>query len=230
MTMEWMRPLQVVFRRWFLVVIPVAIVALFTLPDLLTLGPAAVGGFTTTIRYTAAQQLNAIPDRDGDFQDVWLASELTVNAFSEWIRSSQFAAEVRAALAAEGLEIAPGAFSLMTDNDRSVGVIAINGADASEVESVALAAIRVLQTRAQVYFPQLGDQPAQVTLLDQPIVNAVPPALPNRLRPLLQLAIAVIGGIGLAFLAEYFDPILRRREQVQGINLSVIATIPREGR
>ncbi len=232
MEFEWMGPIQVVLRRWWLVVIPVVIVALFSLPTLLMLGPTATGGFSTTIRYTAAQALEAIPDRDGDFQDVWLASELTVNAFSEWIRSSQFAGEVRAMLAAEGVEIDPGAINFMTDNDRSVGVIAITGPDAMDamqLEQVALAAIRVLQTRAQVYFPQLGDQPARVTLLDQPIVTAIPPALPNRLRPLLQVAIALIAGIGLAFLVEYLDPILRRREQLEGLNLRVIAIIPREG-
>lgn len=227
--MEILRFLRVLFRRWYLVLIPVLIVGAATVRDLLSAAPALTGGFVTVVRYTAAQDLGAIEGRDGDFQDVWLASELTVNAFTDWIESSQFAGEVNRVLAAEGLEIdTTGRFN--TDNERSVGVIEIRWEDAVQLEQIASAAIEVLQTRSGDYFPQLGGTPAQVELLDDPVISPSPAPITNRLRPLIGLGVAMLAGIVLAFLAEYFDPVLRRREQVEALKVPVVGSIPREQR
>ena len=92
--MELLMIVRVLLRRWYLVLIPVVVAAVLVVPDMLGDGPAVSGGYTTTIRYTAAQTLEAIPDRQGDYQDVWLASELTVRAFTEWVRTGRFAEEV----------------------------------------------------------------------------------------------------------------------------------------
>jgi capsular polysaccharide biosynthesis protein len=229
--MEVMQVLRVLLRRLPLVLIPVIIVALVALPDLLADvlpgQPDVQGGFVTVLRYTAAQVLDAIPERDGDYQDVWLASELTVNAFTEWVKSSEFALEVNELLLQQGEDVnTRGAFA--SDNERSVGVIEIRWGDEQTLRRIANATVEVLQTRSGDYFPQLGDVPARVALLDTPTISPAPPPLTNRLRPLLQLGVALLAGITLAFLAEYFDPVLRRREQVEGLNLPVVARIPRE--
>lgn len=207
--------------------IPVVVAAIFAVPALLRDTPADSGGFTTTLRYTAAQVLEAIPGRDGDFQDVWLASELTVNAFTEWVRSSRFAEEVALAAAEQGLTIAPGALVIRSDNERSIGQVFINWPDEAELRTLVDAAILVLQTRNQAYFPQLGDVPAQVEILDEPRITPAPPALPDRFRPLLQLGLALLAGIGLALLVEYLDPTLRDRYDAESTGLVVVATIPR---
>lgn len=225
--MELMLVLRVLSRRWYLVLIPVVVVGALTARDLLPNLQGSSGGFVTTLRYTAAQVLDAIPQRDGDYQDVWLASELTVNAFTEWIESSEFAQAVNTLLAGEGLEVdTSGRFA--TDNERSIGVIEIRWDDAAQLEQIIRAATDVLANRSSDYFPQLGGEPAQVELLDNAVISSVPPPITNRLRPLLQLAVALLAGIVLAFLAEYFDPVLRRREQVEALRLPVIASIPRE--
>lgn len=225
--MELMLVLRVLLRRWYMVLIPVIIAAAISLPALLNNEQPAAGGFSTVIRYTAAQVLSAIPERDGDFQDVWLASELTVNAFTEWIRSSRFAEEVNQILAAQGLDInTAGRYA--ANNERSVGQIFIGWEDAAQLEQIASAALEVLQTRSADYFPQLGNTPAQVEILDTPVITASAPPLTNRLRPLLQIGVALIAGIGLAFLVEYLDPTLRRREQIESLNLPVLVSIPRE--
>jgi capsular polysaccharide biosynthesis protein len=225
--MELMLFLRVLLRRWYLVLIPVLIVAAFTVPDLLPGQAAAAGGFVTTLRYTAAQVLEAITDRDGDYQDVWLASELTVNAFTDWIESSEFAQEVNTILSREGLEVdTRGRFA--TDNERSIGVIEIRWDDAAQLEQIAAATIQTLQTRSSAYFPQLGGAPAQVTMLDEPVVSPAPAPITNRLRPVMQLGVALLAGIVLAFLAEYFDPMLRRREQVEALDIPVLGSIPRK--
>jgi len=228
--MELMLILRVLLRRWWLVAIPVAIVAAATIPDFLSNRGLAAGGFTTTIRYSAAQVLDAIPGRDGDFQDVWLASELAVNALTDWVRTSTFVDEIVRRAATQGVEVNPAALSIAADNKRSVGQLIMSYPDSAILQTVIDAALDVLKTRAQDYFPQLGGQAAQVTVLDVPVVNAAPPPIANRLAPLIRLGIALFAGAGLAFLAEYLDPTLRRREQVEALGLPVIATLPRDGR
>lgn len=225
--MELMLILRVLIRRWWLVAIPVVAAAVFVVPDLLEDGPATSGGFTTTIRYTAAQQLDALPQREGDYQDVWLASELTVNAFTDWVRSGQFKAEIAALTAERGLTFDPGALSIAADNERSIGQIFINWPDDAELAIIAGAAIEVLQSRNQAYFPQLGDAPAQVTLLDAPGIAPAAPALVDRFAPLVRLALAVLAGVGLAFLVDYLDPTLYTRDELETAGIAVLASVPR---
>ena len=233
--MELMLFIRVLLRRWYMIVIPVAIVAAFTVPGIVN-PQASGGGFSTSVRYTASQVLDALPERDGDYQDVWRASELAVNAFTEWIVSSSFADEVGALLAERGdITIEPALLrgKFIGENFNSIGRMTINWpgqGEAARAELVAItdAALVVLQTRNSAYFPQLGDVPAEVEILDEPIINVVPPSLTSRFEPLLRLGLAVVAGVGLALLVEYLDPMLRRREQLEAMRLHVIATIPRE--
>ncbi len=225
--MELILILRVLMRRWYLVLIPVVIVAFFILPDFLG-GSAASGGYTTTIRYSASQVLEAIPNRDGDYQDVWLASELTVNALTDWVRTSSFLGEVEQTARESGASVSAAAIGIAADNRRSVGQIQISYPDLETLKALSEAAINVLKNRAQYYFPQLGQQPAQVTILDVPQIVAAPPPITNRLAPLIRLGIGLLAGMAVAFMAEYFDPTLRRREQVEALGLPVIATLPRD--
>jgi capsular polysaccharide biosynthesis protein len=133
-------------------------------------------------------------------------------------------------VAESDLTFDPVALAVAADNERSIGQVFLNWPDAGELEMIAQAAIVVLQTRNQEYFPQLGDQPARVTLLDEVRIVPAPPPLANRFAPLIRIGVALLAGIGLAFLAEYFDSTLRSREEVEQLGLPVIATIPRDRR
>lgn len=218
---------KVLMRRWWLVLLPVAVAAVIVVPDMLKDGPTAPGGYTTVLRYTAAQVLEAIPQRDGDYQDVWLASELTVNAFSEWVRSSRFKDEVAVVAAEAGVTINLAALSIAADNERSIGQIFISWSNDAELAVIAQAVVEVLQTRSQDYFPQLGDAPARVTLLDTPHIVPTAPPLADRFGSILRLGVALIAGVGLALLAEYLDSALRERQDLERLGLRVIGTIPR---
>jgi capsular polysaccharide biosynthesis protein len=219
---------RVIRRRWYLIVIPIIIVGAVVAPDFFDNGPAVSGGFTTTVRYTAAQELDALPNRDGDFQDVWLAAELTVDAFTEWVRTNKFAEEVALVTARNGLEINPAALSIAADNARSIGQIFISWSDEAQLAVIANAVIEVLSERNQAYFPQLGGVSAQVRLLDEPVITPAPPPLADRYAPLVRMAFAVIIGVGIAFAVEYLDPRLHRREDLESMGFKVIATIPRK--
>ncbi|MCB9450273.1 MAG: hypothetical protein H6672_02475 [Anaerolineaceae bacterium] len=226
--MELILVLRILLRRWVLVLIPALVAAVIVLPDLLNGAETVSGGFTVTLRYSAAQELDAIPNRDGDYQDVWLASEFTVNAFTDWVRTSSFVNEIMQTTTAQNVEVNPGLLGVAADNSHSVGVLTMSYPDAATLEAIAQAAITVLQSRAQAYFPQLGAQPAQVTVLDTPQVVAAPPPIGNRLAPFIRIGVGLFFGVALAFLVEYLDPTLRRREQVEQLGLPVIAALPKE--
>jgi capsular polysaccharide biosynthesis protein len=224
--MELMLIIRVLLRRWWLVLLPVVVAAVFVVPDFLRNRSAVSGGFTTVVRYTASQVLDN-PDRKGDYQDIWLASELAVNALTDWVKTNSFAAEVAQKAADQGLKIDPDALAITSDNERSVGQVFITWNDEAQLKVIAQAAIGVLETRTQAYFPQLGDQPAQVRMLDAPQIAPAPPPIVDRFAPFIRIGLALLAGMGLAFLAEYLDPTLRRREEVEALGLTIVATIPK---
>ncbi len=228
--MEIMLILRVLLRRWWLVLIPVIIVAAIVVPEFLNPGTPSASGFTTMVRYSAAQEFN-LPERDGDYQDVWLASELAVNALTAWVQTNSFRQEMAVVLAKNGAtDINLDNLGLAADNQRSVGQLFLSWSDAAELQTITDAALTVLQTRTQDYFPQLGDEPAQVTLLDSPVITPAPPPIANRFAPLIKLALALLAGIGLAFLAAYFDSTVYQRDELEALGLPIIATIPRHRR
>lgn len=224
--MDAMAVVRMLLRRWYLILLPVIVAGVLVAPDLLA-QPTGSGGFSVSIRYTAAQVLDAIPERDGDYQDVWLASELTVDAFTEWVRHSRFLEAVRAELASMGQTFPTDGLGIASDNDKAVGRIDIGWHDAEQLDIIADAVVNVLQGQNGQIFPQLGGVNAQVELLDEPRVVASPPPIASRLGPVLKLIVALLGGIALALLAETADPYIRRRAQLDDAALRVLATVPK---
>jgi hypothetical protein len=225
--MELMLVWRVLVRRWWIVVIPVVVAAIFVIPQWLMDRSATSGGFSVTLRYTAAQSASNVSPRDGDYQDVWLASELAVNALTDWVRSGTFKDEIQTALGtSDAVDI--GGLGIAADNKRSVGQLIMSYPDESGLRTITQVAMDVLKTRAQAYFPQFGNHPAEVTFLDLPQFVAAPPQLTNRFAPLIRLGMGLLGGVLLAFLWEYLDPFVYRREQLEAMGLPVVATIPRK--
>jgi capsular polysaccharide biosynthesis protein len=211
-------------RWWWLIILPPLVVAALSLPAFLGRGSAVSGGYAVQFKYTAAQQTSNLPPRDGDYQDVWLASEYTVNAFTEWIRSSTFRQELGAVL---GNQANLGALGIATDNQRSIGQVQMSHPDSAQLEAIAAAALVVLQTRNQAYFPHLGEQPALVTVIDAPVVTPAPPPLTNRFEPLIRVAIGLAGGLALAVAFEYADRRVRYNDDIERYGLRVLGRIPR---
>jgi len=222
--MEIVGLLRILRRRWWLLLLPVVIVTVLVIPDFLSSDSAISGGFNTQIRYSASQEFN-FPQRDGDYQDVWLASELTVNAFTDWVRSNSFRDELESELSNSDINL--GLLGIAADNARSVGVIYLSHPDGEALDAVANAVIMVLVTENQAYFPQLGGDPAQVTILDEPIITPAPPPLTNRFAPLIRIAIAFILGVALMFVAEYFDQTVHHQDELDKLGLHTIGSIPR---
>ncbi len=216
-----------IIRRWgWIALIPIAITTALTLPALLNRA-AIPGGFSKSVTYSAAQQLEAIPRTEGDYQDIWLSSELTVNAFTEWIRGSRFKDDVTAAAAAQGVTLDPTLFGVAADNARSVGRIDMSYPTSEGMTAIGAAAITVLSTRSADYFAQLGGQPAEVTILSESPVTAAPAPIADRFTPILRIGIGALAGIGLMVMAYFLDPTLRGRSELNEAGVRVLGTIPR---
>ncbi len=215
--------LRILRRWWWLVAIPVLITTALAVPSLLNRG-AAGGGFSQIITYSAMQSTSAIPRAEGDYQDIWLSSELTVNAFTDWVKDTSFKSELAMLVPDANL----AALSIAADNAHSVGNIYLGYPSGETLQTLGDAVIKVLSTRSHAYFAQLGGQPAAVTILGQTPVTPAPSPLTDRFGALIRVGLGLIAGVGLAFLAYYLDPVLRRREDVEALGLPIVGTIPRQ--
>jgi capsular polysaccharide biosynthesis protein len=222
--MELVLVMRVLMRRWWLILLPVIIASAFALPKFLSNEQAGAGGYQTNFRFTAAQQTSNISPRDGDYQDLWLASELLVNAFIDWVQSGKFREEL--AIQTGNPEMLNG-LNIVADNSRSIGIVYMSHPDRTSLDLLANAAVTVLQTRNQAYFPHLGVSPAQVTLLDNLVITDAPAPLTNRFAPILQIGAAFFAGLVLATLAEYFDNRLRYKDEVEKQGLKVLGSVPK---
>ncbi len=218
-------------RRWWLIALP-ALAALALAAQSYLTRPLS-GGYATSIRFTAAPPPGgeAVSYEDAQYYP-WLTSEYVVNALTDWVRTSTFAAEVSAALAEQGDEVPAAVIQagINADNQRSVMVLYLNGSDPETLTAVAEASALVLEQRSADYFPQFGEGGLRVVALDEPAIGAVPPPLSARLEPLLRFGLGLAAGVALAFLVDYLDPTVRERREVEGLGLAVLAEVPRHRR
>ncbi len=226
MELQWF--FRALRRQWYLVLIPVVIVGAFVAYDLLTAPPAAATGYTTVVRFSIAPAADALQDREGDYQDVWLSSELAVLNVTEWILTTSFKREVAERAAEQDVSFRPEALPTAADHVRSVGQMFISWQDADELEVIAAAALDTLREESHLYFSQFGGEPATVTVLDDVQITPQPPPVLDLLGPVVQVGLAIIVGLGLAALAEYFDPMLRTRDEIERYGIEVLVSIPRD--
>lgn len=223
--MEFAELFRVIFRRWWLIVLPVVLAAVIAIPEFVRASSAGQSGYTAQISYSAAQIFN-LPERDGDYTDVWLASEHTVDALTDWVRSSSFRKEIQSQLAEPDTPL--DSLQVAADNVRNVGVIYFSHRNSEALRSILDAAMLVLTSRSQVYFPQLGGDSAQVTILDQAAVTAAQTPITNRLSPLIRLGIAFLIGLALAFFAEYIDQTIYHQDDLRRLGLPLLGSVPRD--
>lgn len=220
--MDYASALRLLSRRWWLILLPFVAAVGLSLPALLDDAPR---GYTLQIRYSAAQPPDLLSIEDS-FMDTWLASELVVNAFTDWVRSSRFRDELAAQLdeAADSL----GGLGIAADNSRSVGVIYLSHHDHDALAMIADAVQVVLAQRNADYFPQLRGEAAQISILDVPWIGAVSPSMSERLRPLLQIGIGLLLGLALALLAEHLDRRVHHQDDLRRMGMNLLGSIPPE--
>ena len=225
---------QVLGRRWWLIALPALVALAVTIPSLGDVVAPDVS-YQVALRLTAAvppeaeDATSSAPYEDSVYVPL-LASEYVVLNMPYWVMSDNFAADVSAEAAAQGVEIAPadlvGAFA--ADGFHSILTLYVSWDNAGEIRALAEAAVTVLQTRNQTYFPQFAAQPVLVVPLDDLSVDEVAPPITARLLPVMRIVLGLVAGVGLALLAEYLDRSIRTRDEVEALGLVVLGEIPRE--
>lgn len=223
--MELRRYWHILKRRWLLVLLPLLIVAIFSA---ITWRPPPPAGFNVGVNFLVAQEPGQIaPNVDEERYYNWLTSEYIVNGLTDWAVSGKFKTAVSQKLAEQGQDIPPYSFNVAADNVRSKLQLSISAGDAETLAQIMDAAVVVMTEENASALPQLGGDTAVLVLLDEPVVTPLPQSFRSQLDIPLRLALALFAGIGLALLAEYLDPTLRSREEVEQTGLPVLGEIPK---
>ncbi|RME56328.1 MAG: lipopolysaccharide biosynthesis protein [Caldilineae bacterium] len=160
----------------------------------------------------------------------WLTSEYLVDDFTEVVASERFAAGVNRRLADQGISIPSGLIrgSATTGKQHRIIHLNLTWGDPAQLEAIAQAAAVELEENAAAYFSQLGTEDALVSLLDPPAISVVPLGVRSRLEWPLRVILALVAGVGLAFLAEYLDGTVRRAEDLEAVGAPVLGVIPKK--
>jgi capsular polysaccharide biosynthesis protein len=214
---------KILLRRWWLVVVPVLVVALYAAVTYTPPGPA----YQVVMRFSAGTKPAGLSE-DYDRYYPWLASEYVANGLADVARTGVFAEAVAERVGDPGLA---GAIQggIVTDSAQSVMVVYLTWPDAAQIVDVADAVSAELTQNGAAYFPQLtGVEPA-VRRLDTPSPVALAPGLRTQLMgPAVKIGLAFVVGVALALLWHYLDPTVHEAEELEEMGLAVLAEIPRK--
>ena len=159
----------------------------------------------------------------------WLTSEYLVDDFTEVVRSALFAQRVSTRLEGQQIMVPAGAIqgSAATGKLHRIISLSFTWHERTQLEAIAAAAAAELGEDASFYFQQLGTEGAGITLLDGPTISEVAPALRSRLELPLRLLLALLVGVGLAFLLDYLDASVRDEDELAAMGITPLGRIPR---
>jgi capsular polysaccharide biosynthesis protein len=222
--MDLRRTLRILLRRWWIVVIPLAVVALYLVATYQR--PPTV--YQVVMRFAAGTTPAGLSE-DYDRYYPWLASEYVANGLADAAETGLFAQNVAERLNTSGRPItAPQVQgALVTDNAQSILVIYVTMADAELCKAVAGGVAAELTENGAAYYPQLQGIGPALRLLDSATPHPLPLGLRSQLLgPAIRLALAAVAGVGLAILWHAIDPIVRRPRDICELQIAVLASIP----
>ncbi len=219
--------LTVLWRRWPFALVPALVVAAlgvvtFSLPQ---------SSYRTSVQHIVSQDPTVSADSNEESRRfVWINSQYVVNTITDWSNGSEFAGRVALEMQTAGHDVTTETVvnALETGTIRSKLEVYIDHSDEEIVEAMAQAATVVLNRDNLEAIPQLGEDPAFITPIDEIIVEEIAPGLSSFLDLPIRLAVAVGAGLAVALFAEYVDPKVRSRQQVSMMNLPIIGEIPAE--
>lgn len=217
---------KIVMRRWWLVLVPVAMVLVYVAA---TYAPPATM-HQVVVRFSTGTTPAGL-SLDYDRYHPWLVSEYIAKGLADVAETGVFAEAVAARLGQVGLNTSAGAVerAIVTDNARSIVVVYLTWPDPIEAALVAEALADELVENSGTYYPQIGDLGPAVRLLDNPEPMALPPSIRAQLaEPAVRIGLALFTGVGLAFLWHYLDPTVQEAEELEELGWEVVARIPRK--
>jgi capsular polysaccharide biosynthesis protein len=220
---------RIVRRRWWML----AGLVLLVLAVSLVFRSHPTPMYQATMRFT----IGVSPESDSErltidpLYSAYLASEYIADDFTEIVKSESFAGDVSVRLAGQGIAISAGVIQGFTVSEKQHRILSmqITWPHEAQLRSIAQAATETLEQDNAKYFKQLGSEGAEVFVIDPPRIVPLGVGLKDRLEIPIRLALALLAGVGLAFLLHYLDDTLRDPDEAEALGLSVLGRIPPSG-
>jgi capsular polysaccharide biosynthesis protein len=217
---------RILWRRWWILVGLILLVLAGTL--VFRTHPTPM--YQATMRFT----IGVSPESDSErltidpLYSAYLASEYIADDFTEIVKSESFAGDVSARLAGQGVVIPAGVIQGYTVSEKQHRILTmqITWPHEAQLRSIAQTATETLEQENAKYFKQLGSEGAEVFVIDPPRIVSLGVGLKDRLEIPIRLALALLAGVGLAFLLHYLDDTLREPDEVEALGMSVLGRIP----
>ena len=224
--MELRQYWRILRRRWWII----AGLTLIALVGSIIFRSQPTPMYQATMRFT----IGVAPESDRErltmdpLYSSYLASEYIADDFAEILKSESFAGDVSERLQAQGIVVSPGAIQGFTvaEKQHRILTMQITWPNEGELQSIAQAAVQVLEEENAKYFKQLGSEGAQVFVIDSPRVVPLGIGLKDRLELPIRVLLGFIAGLGLAFLVDYLDDTIREPEEVEALGMKVLGQIP----
>lgn len=214
---------RIVRRRAWLILLAVAVFA----ASYALARPTPVSGFTARMRFVVGITPEEQPAGTYTYDRyyTWLTAEYLLDDLAEVVKSQRFAADVAAL---SGLPVPAGAIQGATSAGKLHRLldVSLSWGDRAQIETLANAVVQTLTTQGGRYFAQLGTEDAVIAVIDPPAIAPIGPSLRQRLDLPLRLALALVVGVVLAFLADYVDPTIRHRLDAAALGLPLLGEIP----
>lgn len=222
---------QIVRRRIWIPIVLTLLVAGLSAVQLRPWEQKPPSGYNTEIRLLLG--VAPMPNADVASYDpryfAWLISEYLVDDFTEVVRSQHFATGISARLGEEGITVPAGAITGSATTGKQHRIIRLNFSWPNESEALAIAnaAAEELRENASLYFVQLGTDDTIVEILDGPNIGAIGASALDRYEFPLRVLLALLAGLGLAFLVDYLDDSIRNRRDLETLGFVTIGLIPK---
>jgi capsular polysaccharide biosynthesis protein len=218
--MELRQYWRIVWQRWWLIVAMVGIVLVVSLITAQEPEPVYVATMRFAVGIEGTEPVNAASGEGRS--DAWLASEYLADDLSEVLKGGDFASQISERV---GFEVPAG--TIFASREHRIMTVSVTWRDQAEVQSIAEAVGAAVEDGGAEYFPQLAGVEAEAVLIDGPGIGQVGRSLTDKLDLPIRLFVALVAGVGLAFLWEYLDDTVRDRTEVEALGAPVLGEIPR---
>ncbi len=226
--MELREYLRVIWRYlWLIAALPLVVGV-----GSLIFRPRPVPVYAATVRFTIGVNAPSAKDVTGydPVLTAYQASEYIRDDFVEIVQSDSFAADVNAELRKMGVSdvtIGKGNIAGTIEKQRRLMSLTITWGNPEQAAQIAQAAVKNLGENNAKYFAQLGSSAAAVSIIDQPGVYPVAQSLREQMEIPIRIALALLAGIAIAFIADYLDTSVRDARDAEALGLRVVGEIPR---
>jgi len=214
-------------RRWIALILPALVLAGVVLQAM-----QSRPSYTATARLIVTRVPQEAPPDVFRYDEyyLYLTNEYTVDDFTEVVRGNVFAADVAQRLAqTTGMQVSAGEVqgALSVERRNRALTIRATSFDPQRAVAIAQAAAQTLEERGTQYFGfDDASRRAIISVIEQPL-GAASDTRRQQMLWALQLAVAVVGGVLVAFLVDYLADTLDTAEAVQdALGLPVIGVIP----